>query len=456
MSFSICVVDDQIPLGKGAFVDVGKRICATTLQMLINEKETEWSEPVLKELVENLITDAKNWNVSAFMSPEILIKSMEEEYYLPEFIIYDWDYGKTSEHSEELLKSILETSFSIVSVYTLSDKKDSVQTIIDTDLTLYKNRIILRIKSDPNSPSLLLEIIKEYDKTNFAFKFSKELRKHTHNTLESILIEFGKPAIDDITWLFGDEDESNKKKLNVKDLSEIIVEKLRNVLISNNFGSELATVASSYTPKSSSDLVKKMWSYRLYYRPQDNIVRKGDIIKKKGSNEETLFLVISSDCHLKYFWRKNFGFISLIPLHKIDKTNKVLLEKLDLYKSKSDLKSKNITPSSLTNISSLAEGLTIIPFIPIGDKYIDFLLFPKELSSQNVLVPADKKENKRNLQLKYEYFTEYEQNSRVTVSEPFVIPLVEHILYNISGYGVPDYPSSLQKEIAENFKGIFE
>src|SRR3989337_1436367 len=136
MPFSICVVDDQIPLGKGAFVDAGNRISTTTLQMLINEKETKWSEPVLKELVENLITDAKNWNVSAFMSPEILIKSMEEELYLPEFIIYDWDYGKTSEHSEELLKSILETSFSIVSVYTLSEKKDSVQTIINTDLAL--------------------------------------------------------------------------------------------------------------------------------------------------------------------------------------------------------------------------------------------------------------------------------------------------------------------------------
>lgn len=456
MPFSICVVDDRIPLGKGAFVDVGNRISTTTLQMLINEKETEWSEPVLKELVENLITDDKNWSVSAFMSPEILIKSMEEEYYLPEFIIYDWDYGKGAVSTEENLKEILETSFSFVTIFTASDKKDVVQAIIDKDFKEFKNRLNLKIKSDKDSSAELVQKMSELNKTNFSFKFSSDLRKLAHKTLESILIEFGKPEIKDITWLFGDEDESKNKKLHVKDLSEILVEKLRSELITGNFGSDLPTVEGSYVPTSGSELVKRMWAYRLYYSPKDNIVRKGDIIKKKGSNEETLFLVISSDCHLKYFWRKNFGFISLVPLHKIDKTNKVLLDKLDLYKSKSDLKSKNIIPSSLTNISSLAEGVTIIPFIPIGDKYIDFLLFPKELSSQNVLVPADKKENKRSLQLKYEYFAEYEQNSRVTVSEPFVTPLVEHILYNISGYGVPDYPSSLQKEIAENFKGIFE
>ncbi|MBE0538416.1 MAG: hypothetical protein IH620_01785 [Ignavibacterium sp.] len=456
MAYNICVVDDQIPLGKESYVDAGNRISATTLQMLLNEKETGWKESVLKELVENLITDNKNWNVSAFMSPEILINSMEEEFYLPEFIIFDWDYGKGALSTEDNLKAILETSFSFVTIYTASDKKDVVQAIIDKDFKEFKNRLNLKIKSDKESSSELVKKISELSKTNFSFKFSSDLRKLTHKTLESILIEFGKPEINDITWLFGDEDESKNKKLHIKDLSEILVEKLRSELITGNFGSDLPIVTGSYVPTSSSELVKRMWAYRLYYSPKDNIVRKGDIIKKRGSDEETLFLVISSDCHLKNFWRKNFGFISLVPLHRIDKTNKVLLDKLDLYKSKSDLKSKNITPSSLTNISSLAEGLTIIPFIPIGNKHIDFLLFPKELSSQNVLVPADKKENKRNLPLKYEYFTEYEQNSRVTVSEPFITPLVEHILYNISGYGVPDYPLSLQKEIAENFKGIFE
>lgn len=454
MPFSICVVDDQIPLGKGAFVDVGNRISTTTLQMLINEKETEWSEPVLKELVENLITDAKNWNVSAFMSPEILIKSMEEELYLPEFIIYDWDYGKTSEHSEELLKSILETSFSIVSVYTLSDKKDSVQTIIDTDLTLYKNRIILRIKSDPNSPSLLLEKIKEYDKTNFAFKFSKELRKLTHNTLESILIEFGKPDIDDITWLFGDEDESNNKKLNVKDLSEIIVEKLRNVLISNNFGSELTTVLSSYTPKSSSELVKKMWSYRLYYKPQDNIVRKGDIIKKAASDDETLYMIIASDCHLKKFWKKNFGYLIIIPVYKIQKNNKGLIDKLILNNPPSKLK-LNKDVSSLTSLKKF-DGPTIIPSIPVSAvAALDYILFPREIFSVQIPQPESVKETIRKVALSYEYISDYDGNNRVSMSEPFLTPLVEHILSNVSGFGVPDYPNQLKDEIEKNFNEMF-
>lgn len=455
MSYSICVVDDRIPLGKGAFVNAGKRISETTLQMLINETETQWSESVLKDLVEELIADEENWSVSAFMSPEILIKSMEEEYYLPEFIIYDWDYGKTSENSEDLLKTILEFSFSMVSIYTASDKKEVVQSIIDKDFALFKNRIILRIKSETNSSSQLLEKIKEYEVSNFAFKFSKDLRSLTHKTLESILIEFGKPDIKEITWLFGDEDGSQNKNLNVKNLSEMIVEKLRNELISSNFGSEQPTIDHNYTPKATIELVKTMWSYRLYYKPKDNIVRKGDIIKKKNGDRKTLFLVLSSDCHLKNFWSKNFGFLALVPLHEINKLNTDLLKKLDLYKKKNDLKKLNLNPSSLTNFRPF-EGPTVIPSIPIDDKYINFLLFPKEIFSYEILLPENKPDNYRKAELLYDYISEYEQHQRLTISEPFITPLVEHILYHISGYGVPDYPSTLQIEITENFKGIFE
>ena len=457
MPYSICVVDDQIPLGKGGFVDAGKRINDNILQILINDQETKWSENVLKELIEELITDEKNWITSAFMSPEILIKSMEHEYYLPEVVIFDWDYGKGAASVEENLMQILKTSFSFITIYTASDKKEVVQSIIDEEFAVFKNRLDLKIKNEKDSATQLIAKIEKLSENNFSFKFSSGLRKLTYKTLEDILIEFGKPDIKDLVWLFGDEDENKNKKLHAKDLSEILVEKLRSELISGNFGSDLPTVDPSYNPNLSNELVKNMWASRLYYIPQDNIVRKGDILRKKGIDNKTLYLVISSDCHLKSFWKKNFGYITLLPLHKIDKTNEELIDTLDLYKSKGKLKNANFTPSSLTNISSFAEGLTIIPFVPSEEtKFVDYLLFPKEIFSQKIPVPEQQKTNKRSIPLKYDYFEEYEQDKRITISEPFITPLVEHILYNVSGYGVPDYPSSLQKEISDNFKGIFK
>jgi hypothetical protein len=51
---------------------------------------------------------------------------------------------------------------------------------------------------------------------------------------------------------------------------------------------------------------------------------------------------------------------------------------------------------------------------------------------------------------------DYEKENRISISEPFITPLVEHILYNVSGYGVPDYPNQLSNELETNLKGLFE
>lgn len=456
MVHSICIIDDSIPLGdEKLFIDDTGRLNSSNIELLLSQEDIKWEDDV-KELFIKLVKDKESWSVSAFRNPNIYLNNFDKELYLPDFIVFDWDYGKTTDPTEELLKEVLEKSFSLISIYTRSDEKESVEKIIEEDFKEYRNRITLIIKSDENSQQKLMDWANELLINNFSFRFSKELRDHAHNSLENILIDFGKPTINDIVWLFGDEDEEHKRFFHTKDLSDIIAEKLRNELLTKNLGSELKSVAKEYIPSASLELIKKMWSYRLYYSPKDDIIRKGDILKKTNSDDNSLFLVISSDCHLKSFWKRNFGYLTIIPLYKINKDNYNLLSKLDLYKRKSDLKGKDVTPSSLTNLSGFAEGITIIPCIPLKNSFIDYILFPKEIFSIEIPVPELQKSNKRNLALKYEYIVDYDKKDRITISEPFITPLVEHILYNISGYGVPDYPKSLQKEISNNFKGIFE
>ncbi len=456
MLHSICLIDDSIPLGdEKLFIDDRGRLNSSNIELLLNNEEIEWSEPPVKELLIKLLEDKEIWSVSAFKNPDIYLNNFDKEYYFPDLIIFDWDYGGTTTSTEELLKIIVEKSFSLISIYTRSDEQETVERIIESSFKEYENRIKLTIKSDEDSPQKLIDIASQRLKDNFAFKFSKELRVFNRDSLESILIEFGKPNINDIVWLFGDEEkENNKISLNAKEISEMIAEKLRAELISKKFGNELESINSNYNPTCEEKIVKKMWSFRLYYKPQDNLVRKGDLIYKESDGKDTMYLVISSDCHLKTFWKKNFGYLTVVPLHKICKNNDDLITKLKWAASVSDL--KKITATSLVNLSGRIDGPTILPCIPSSTNYDDYFLFPKEIISVKIPVPESKKDNPRTLQLDYSFISGFISDDRITVSEQFITPLVEHILHNISGYGAQDYPKGLQTSITKNIDEMFK
>ena len=207
MAHSICLIDDSIPLGDAKlFIDDTGRLNSSNIELLLNEEEDKWEEPV-KELLENLINDKDSWSVSAFRNPDIYLNNFDKESYLPDFIIFDWDYGKMSAPTEELLKEILQKSFTLVAIYTRSDEKETVERIIKEEFNDYNNRINLIIKSEKNSPKKLIEWAEALSKNNFAYKFSKELRIYNRESMENLLVEFGKPDIKDFIWLFGSEDK---------------------------------------------------------------------------------------------------------------------------------------------------------------------------------------------------------------------------------------------------------
>jgi hypothetical protein len=99
--------------------------------------------------------------------------------------------------------------------------------------------------------------------------------------------------------------------------------------------------------------------------------------------------------------------------------------------------------------------VTIVPFIPSNYKYYDYFLFPKDIHCYDISFPSGTG-NSENTSLLYNHLKEFTGLDRVTISEPFITPLIEHILYNISGFGVPDYPKNLQDDILNNFQGIFK
>jgi hypothetical protein len=276
--------------------------------------------------------------------------------------------------------------------------------------------------------------------------------------VDDILVELGKTSIDDVVWLFGEETD-NKRNLSIKELVEIVVNKLRNDLNSCQFGADLPEICTSPGRNPIESIITKLWAFRLYYKPADNLVRKGDVIKKLGANNnDILYLVLSSDCHLCKFWQKNMGLLTLVPLHRIESNNSALQERLKLYKPEGQYKRKIITPKSITNTAEF-NGPTILPILQLNaNQYDDYLLFPKEIFCEEI--PPPNKENfltqlKNNYPLYYEDASGFDGNDRISISEPFLTPLVQHILYNITGYGVPDYPKELTEILKNRFAGMF-
>ncbi|MDT8413688.1 MAG: hypothetical protein RQ875_14590, partial [Vicingaceae bacterium] len=97
----------------------------------------------------------------------------------------------------------------------------------------------------------------------------------------------------------------------------MFLEKARNALLSDKIY-EFPLKSSNAGIDNVKDL-SKIWNYRLYHSPNDKFVRKGDILHKR--NSETLFLVLTSDCHLQRFWKNNLGYITLIPMHPIENSD---------------------------------------------------------------------------------------------------------------------------------------
>jgi hypothetical protein len=152
---------------------------------------------------------------------------------------------------------------------------------------------------------------------------------------------------------------------------------------------------------------------------------------------------------LNGFWNKNFGLISLVPLHDLNEKGYL---NTHFNGVKSD-KLKKFMVTSLTNNSGISD-VTILPSVTgENDELIDYLLTPKEIVSTYIELP--KIENidnlKSNLPLLYEYWPEMDLSKRISISEPFKSPLIQYVLENISGYGCPDYPDSLKIYLKKKF-----
>ena len=465
---NISLIDDSIPVNIPNYsVEDTRAINHSTIKLLI-KNESEWSDSDILGLAKSLMDNDNEWSVTAFTSPPIYLNNINNSPQ-PDIIIYDWQYATMSaEESGEQLAEILKTSFAIVYIYTGGDHEEEVKERVKRDdlKDFFEKRLYLLMKDDANdSHKQLIQDTQKIYHDNFAFKFGSQLRKTSKDSIESILVRLGNHQVDFVKSFLGETKsaEHDFKELLAEKITEnmndVIREELKSQGIDEKVGSSLLGIIKSkfrdeikslnfddfHSTGDSGDTdissLVDLWSYRLYYYPQDKIVRMGDIVKKG----EEYFLVVTPDCNLARFWKKNYSYLNLIPLWEIEK---------DVEKFKaSQIKRATFRETSPNSISSepnkYVDGCYVLPYLNDGTEKLNFVIMSKAITNAEIDRPV---EYSNDAALDYGVASGYERVA--SISEPFLIPLISNILSAILGAGTPDYPREIKNNIKTTFEGV--
>ena len=453
MAFNVCIIDDDFPTKDATVIEFDFKddsMLNSTEIKLMSSKVENWNDVNLKSLVRALSGDDTHWNLFAFKAPEFFINHIENDIIALDVIVFDYDYpgARDQENSiENLLFEILNNTYCLIYIFSGAEKQHEIEEMMQKEkFAVFCGRLSYLSKTTVNSVETLVGQINERKDNNFSFKFGNKLTKDAFDSINKILVELGKVTTNQTVNYFKITNDTKR------DLIDFIGERYKNHMADFQF-EELNNIEQNYEGEVNEELAKDLWSYRLYHyssNNNDNIVRKGDIIEK----EENLYLVISADCELAYFWKKNYGHINMVPLYKMYNGNDELKKKLTNTKSPGDIKN-SFTQNSITNkINGISDGPLIFPFIKRQDQRNNYLCFPKELVSVKVDEPELSKKDLGNEPLKYSTFRGY--NKICSVSEPFLTPIITHLLNSIFGYGSPDYPVIIKNIIKNDSKTLFE
>lgn len=430
MKHSVCFIDDKIPVNQ--YFNDTDIVSGMVVDFLLKSPDTKWNDSVVKKMCEKLRSESDKWAFSAFTSPAFYENYIKDNVYSPEIVIYDWDYnfGAGSDSSEEYLLNILEKSPTMIFIYSEDDNIEEIKQIVQKEkFMVYGDRLSIVNKGEKGSVEKIFLQIERKESDNFSFKYGHELIYKSNYAINKILSEISQLSIEDFLASIVDEKDGKYTSTN-EDFVDVIIPRYKRAL--NNVTWPDMSIKKHKNPSISD--IRRVWSYRLY---DDNSlsenVAMGDIVKK---NNGGYFLVISSDCHMARFWQKNGGYVSLVPLHRINSM---------LGKNQRQLMVNNKPNFSSVNSSQIP--MTILPAVPVSSSELrDFIVLPKSMCSVKVAEPNTGKKTP----LTYKLFSGY--SKVVSVVDPYKSPLIHFVMDSITGYGCPDFPKTIQDFLWERIK----
>jgi hypothetical protein len=428
--YNLCVIDDKIPVelfNEKIQVDDTSIIDQNILLNYLKfADETAWSDTNLYNLIKCLKeqTDIELY-VSAFITHSFYLNYIDEHLFSPDIIIYDWDVNTPNIPSEASLKTILKKTHCLIAIYTGCDNLDEINAIIKSEIfKSYEYRIFVIGKNDANSAKVVIEELNNH-LIDFSFSYGRNFKHIINAAINSAFCEIGELSFDQFVKVFGEfSKDEDKYKISSLDFIEIMGEQFKAQLLPSQ------AIEPLVAPKTQDNVLieRQLWHFRMFHKPQDDIVRKGDIVWHKTENK--YYFIVSSDCHLSGFWSKNLGYLTIVPLYKSDDDS--LLQRIKQFTHSNSIKQFKInslvSPQMITN-------MTIIPCL---DKKDDYILSPKEIKSINVQRTTDNKV------LMYNDIPDFNPKNRFRLNEPFLGALIEYTLRNVTDIGVPDYSEQIK------------
>ena len=433
MKHTICCIDDKIPASAFPdFFDDTKLLDGQVIRFLLKSKDVEWEDSVIKELFSVLLNDPE-WLVTAFTAPEFYDNYNEEVVFSPDVIVYDWDYNGKPGNTEESLLNILQNSYSIVFILSGSDQIEEIVSVVNEGgFKRYHNRLSVVPKEKDVSVNKIINSFRQKEDSLFTYRCGYDLVRKSNKAINGILSDISLLSIQGLLSTIGGRDNEDIVASN-EDFLDAMIPRFRKALSSIN----IEGYRKKHEPEEVDiNQIKDIWRYRLYDDKFSDTVSMGDIVFHPDDNQ--YYLVFSSDCHMNNLWQKNGGYISLIPLLRIDdKETKELIKMIDP-------KGGNL---SFSSIASSQHAVTVLPAVPVDkETIVDFVAFPKGIRSVRVSKLTEGQENK----FKYKYWKDFKRV--VSVLDPFKSPLIQYLLDHITGYGCPDFHPELSKYIKNAIK----
>jgi len=432
-----------------------KLLNGSNLRLLL-QVET-WEDDVVKKLTSTLLEGkdsdgvSPKWDVYGLTNPSFYLNAINEGSFRSDLIVYDWEYpGSQSGNAtsaESTLKEILDRTFCLIFIFSKADKKSEIDALIASpSFHVYKERLRYLDKANEENvdqTSTLLQAADAMYSSNFSFKFASMLRTQTIQCADKILSDMGRSSLNDVKNLIvvgvGGK----------KDFVDFLAERFRTSIAGKKIYALINEIPGAEDGAAVLDqsLAADIWSYRLYFQQEngDDLVRRGDIVK----TEKEFLLILSADCDLGRLWSKNLGMINAVSMHELDNANSTLKKWLSVCIGSAKLKSSH--GSLLANIEGLSDGPFVLPFVPFDGKLKNFVAIPKDLTSKRIPTPStwDKLEKKQKKNAPMQYSDWPEARRICTISEPFLTPVILHILNTIGGNGVPDYPDQMKNVLTE-------
>ena len=445
--YSLCIIDDKIPVDiyqNRIEVDDTGIIDQNIFSNYVNFYNDEpWADSNLYNLVKQLKEQTEmEINLSGFKTHSFYLNYIDDYLFSPDIIVFDWDVS-TSAKSEVSLKAILKKTYCLIAIYTEYDKKSEIESIIKSnDFKCFKYRLFIIGKHEENSADRVIENIKKH-LTDFSFEYGKKIKHNINEAINTTFCKIRGLSFNQFIKVFGEtfnEESTKKHRISSLDFIEIMNEQIKAHLLSSKAIKPL--IATEIAEDAQAE--KELWHFRMLHKPQDDIVRKGDIVWHKSKNK--YFLIISSDCHLNEFWKKNIGFVVAVPLYKANDTGLASLLKKFIKKGTFE----KYTLTSLVNQQGI--NITMIPFMDNKDDYVVML---KSVETFTVNPPSDyDKSTKPYTPLQYTLMTDFDGTKRFRLNEPFLSALIESVLRNITDIGVPDYSKNIQSVLEGHIKNI--